>query len=1071
MNLRLGAARTIAAFVVGALFVGQCAAAISTTGNVSPDPNTTTSSTTIYLGKTSNGTMAVDGGSSVTTGSTYIAYSAGVTSSVVLTDANTQWKSSTMYVGFEGTADVKILAGATATSSSVTLGSGENSFGSATVRGTGSFWNTSFIRVGDQGDGQLVIDQGGMVSSTVASLGSFEGYGIATIKDPGSTWALSSSLSVGPYGNAAVKVENGGTLTSASASLGGNSNYVGNLSVTGAQSTWTNAGDATIGSNGTSTVSINDGGVATVGGDVMLGRSLTAVGELHFDNGTLNAGGLITRFANLLGAGTINTHGLVTDVALDFDATHHFQQQFIVADSPNQNVTINLDANGVGSMGAGFRGQGSLTISDGKQLLSRDGILGYQTGSNGAAVVQGADSRWKISRNLSVGTGGTGSLLIQGNAAVEVSGTTTLGSSASDSITFNNGTLTTTSFLGGVNQLHGTGTINAHGLVFDDHLVFDNTQPNQRQFLINALPDQNIVINLDVDGTGILGAGNTGQGSLTIADGKHIVSTAGYLGYQSGSTGTADISGAGTKWSIGGYLNVGQGGTGNLNITDGAKVSATSSSVSKGKVIVSGVGSTLNNSSTLSVGSFYAGPAELQVLAGGTVTSKDSLPSSLSSSGLGVSYGSTGKATIDGAGSSWTHEGVLTIGGGTGGYGSLTISNGGVVTSGGGTVADGFGSSSTATSSVVVSGAGSRWGNSGSLSIGAGRAGSLTVSNGGSVTSTNGYIGNEYQGVGTATITGQGSSWLMSGTLALGYFSSSTSTLNIQSGAIVQAVGDTTFDSGGRLNLQGGTFSTAAVRNIGSGQFNWTSGTLHVGTYYGNLTNGAGVLAPGQSPGKTTISGNYIQQTAGTLQIEIGGLTSITQYATVSVTGTTTLGGTLQLSLLSGFVPTPANTFTVLSSTGNLTGVFGNIANGQRLLTSDGLGTFLVSYGAGSAFNTKQVVLSAFNIAGDFNADGAVDGGDYTFWRETLSASVAKFSGADGDGDGVVDSDDYTVWRSHFGMTASSGSGSSVMSEAAAVPEPTSITLLSVLILLGLLPRESSRHAPRAVAKGLVSAA
>ncbi len=144
--------------------------------------------------------------------------------------------------------------------------------------------------------------------------------------------------------------------------------------------------------------------------------------------------------------------------------------------------------------------------------------------------------------------------------------------------------------------------------------------------------------------------------------------------------------------------------------------------------------------------------------------------------------------------------------------------------------------------------------------------------------------------------------------------------------------------------------------------FSWSLGTLHVGTYNGNLVNSAGVLSPGASPGKTTITGTYTQQSAAALQIELAGTTSGTQYDFVNITGTgnSTLGGTLQLSLLSGFLPAPTDTFTILSTAGNLLGSFTNVQSGGRLTTTDGLGSFRVSYGAGSSFSAKQVVLSNF---------------------------------------------------------------------------------------------------------------
>jgi hypothetical protein len=98
------------------------------------------------------------------------------------------------------------------------------------------------------------------------------------------------------------------------------------------------------------------------------------------------------------------------------------------------------------------------------------------------------------------------------------------------------------------------------------------------------------------------------------------------------------------------------------------------------------------------------------------------------------------------------------------------------------------------------------------------------------------------------------------------------------------------------------------------------------------------------------------------MQIELAGTTSGTAYDFVNITGTgnSSLGGTLQLSLLSNFLPSPTDTFTILSTAGNLLGSFTNVPNGGRLTTTDGLGSFRVSYGANSSFNAKQVVLSNF---------------------------------------------------------------------------------------------------------------
>jgi hypothetical protein len=64
----------------------------------------------------------------------------------------------------------------------------------------------------------------------------------------------------------------------------------------------------------------------------------------------------------------------------------------------------------------------------------------------------------------------------------------------------------------------------------------------------------------------------------------------------------------------------------------------------------------------------------------------------------------------------------------------------------------------------------------------------------------------------------------------------------------------------------------------------------------------------------------------------------------------------LRLNILRGFVPTATDSFTILTSTGPLSGAFGNVASGGRLMTADGFGSFLVTYSATS----RQVVLSSF---------------------------------------------------------------------------------------------------------------
>ena len=128
--------------------------------------------------------------------------------------------------------------------------------------------------------------------------------------------------------------------------------------------------------------------------------------------------------------------------------------------------------------------------------------------------------------------------------------------------------------------------------------------------------------------------------------------------------------------------------------------------------------------------------------------------------------------------------------------------------------------------------------------------------------------------------------------------------MTVGSGSAVDVGGLTTIHRQGVLKLDGGTLATSEIRfDFSGGQFQWTSGTLHVGRYNGDLVNSAGVLAPGESAGSTTITGRYTQQAAATLQIEIGGITPITQHDVVTVQNSVALSGQLQLALINNFCP------------------------------------------------------------------------------------------------------------------------------------------------------------------------
>ena len=119
--------------------------------------------------------------------------------------------------------------------------------------------------------------------------------------------------------------------------------------------------------------------------------------------------------------------------------------------------------------------------------------------------------------------------------------------------------------------------------------------------------------------------------------------------------------------------------------------------------------------------------------------------------------------------------------------------------------------------------------------------------------------------------------------------------------------------TGGSTTLQGGSLGATTL----SIQGGTSSGS---GTVNGNLTNAAQVSPGSSSPGVLTINGNYTQTAAGALSLKVGGATAGTQFDQLNITGTASLNGTLNVSLIDGFGPSAEESFDVLnfaSSTGN----------------------------------------------------------------------------------------------------------------------------------------------------------
>jgi fibronectin-binding autotransporter adhesin len=130
----------------------------------------------------------------------------------------------------------------------------------------------------------------------------------------------------------------------------------------------------------------------------------------------------------------------------------------------------------------------------------------------------------------------------------------------------------------------------------------------------------------------------------------------------------------------------------------------------------------------------------------------------------------------------------------------------------------------------------------------------------------------------------------------------------------------------------------------------------------GTLTNN-GIIAPGLSPGQLNINGDLELGSTSNLSFEIGGTGQGTTYDLLDKidSGTLTLNGNLTVRLINGFTPANSDVFTVVTTQQILAGAFTNVANGGRLNTADGGGSFQVTYNVlNDPLASRNVILSNF---------------------------------------------------------------------------------------------------------------
>ncbi|HEY6302433.1 MAG TPA: hypothetical protein VIX14_05150 [Terriglobales bacterium] len=171
--------------------------------------------------------------------------------------------------------------------------------------------------------------------------------------------------------------------------------------------------------------------------------------------------------------------------------------------------------------------------------------------------------------------------------------------------------------------------------------------------------------------------------------------------------------------------------------------------------------------------------------------------------------------------------------------------------------------------------------------------------------------------------------------------------LSLQTGQVLTTTtsltnaGKMTVGASSALNVGGSYTQTAGTTTV-DGTLTAPSGlNLQKGALQGKGTLAAAVTSTGTvtvgdsatKPGVLTVTGSYTQNTGGALNVAIGGTTVGSQYSQVAVSNGISLGGTLTIKLVSGFIPAVGQTFTILTGsvvTGQFATVKGLIINSNE---------------------------------------------------------------------------------------------------------------------------------------------
>jgi T5SS/PEP-CTERM-associated repeat protein len=245
---------------------------------------------TLGMVQPGNGQLKIEQGGVLTTGSAQLGGAGGAT--VIVRDPGSTWDNGPITIGSSGVGTLWIDNGGRVTSGSTAIiGTSTGSSGNVIITGAGSRWDhTGQVQVGNGNTtGMVRVENGAVLNSTSGgNIGAGGGFGTVTLDGTGSRW-LTPNVAVGNGGTGIINVRNGASLSS-SLTLGSSATGNGTFILSGAGSIFSGFLGVGTGS-GTGVMRVEDGAQAITIANVDIGQSAGATGGMIVSGGGARVAG------------------------------------------------------------------------------------------------------------------------------------------------------------------------------------------------------------------------------------------------------------------------------------------------------------------------------------------------------------------------------------------------------------------------------------------------------------------------------------------------------------------------------------------------------------------------------------------------------------------------------------------------------------------------------------------------------------------------------------------------------------------------------------------------------------